>query len=124
MKQVFNLILLAFAALLAGCATAPTMQPQAREGVVYGGATLALVGTCQTDVAAEYTVLVLSRQRAARELRAKKIPVADAIKVQELADTARAHLEAACPSPGAKLDAARRDAARTALATITKILEK
>lgn len=125
MKTLKLFLLLVALTVLAGCTTSPQpLQPQSREGKVLAAATLAMVGTCEVDVAADYTALVLSRQRAARDLRAKTISVDTAIQVQALADAARADLEAACPNRAATLDVRRRDAARATLASISKLLEK
>lgn len=127
MKKPFVLFLVAFAmALVQGCATAPGTQLAAvgKSDNSISAATLATVGTCEMDVAADWTALAMSRQRAARDLRAKSITVQQAVQVQQLADSARLDLTAACPSTKAQLDVGRRDAARITLRQIATTLEK
>lgn len=104
---------------LTGCASqqAPLSGNASASGL-YGAATLASVGTCEMDVAADYTALAMSRTRAARNLGKGRINVAQAKQIQALADRARADLDAACPNAVATLNVARRDAARATLKTI------
>ncbi len=129
---------LCLAALLAGCATpqhpAQPAQPAqpgapvslaatAKSDRIMAAATLALVGTCEVNVAADYTALIMSRQHAALALTRGQISVQAASQVQALADSARAHLDAACPSSQATLDAQRLRSARTDLAAISQLLK-
>lgn len=104
---------------LVGCAAKPiALSGKADATGPYAAATLASVGTCEMDVAADYTALAMARTRAARNLGKGRITVAQARQVQALADSARADLEAACPNRSARLNVARRDAARATLKTI------
>lgn len=116
------------AALLVGCAVPPPatvpLAATARVSGVMAAATLARVGTCEMDVAADYTALIMARQRAARDVARRTITVDQARQVQALADSARADLTAACPDAAARLDVARRDAARATLKTILQLLEQ
>lgn len=107
---------------LFGCASQSVpLSGKADATGSYAAATLASVGTCEMDVAADYTALAMSRTRAARNLGKGRITVEQAKQIQTLADRARADLEAACPNAAAKLNVARRDAAR---ATLKTTLEK
>lgn len=133
MKRIITIAALALLGLQASIASAtqPAAQPTIQDlaatpatGRINVFATLARVGTCEMDVAADYTALIASRHRAASALRKKAITVQQAIQVQALADTARADLDAACPDVTAKLDTARRDQARATLKQIAAILEK
>lgn len=115
--KTLALVLITFA--LAGCASQPVpLSGTADASGPYAAATLASVGTCEIDVAADYTALAMARTRATRNLNKGRISVAQAKQIQALADRARADLEAACPNKSARLDAARRDAARVTLKTI------
>lgn len=110
---------------IAGCASSHSITPASGKAVsATASATLARVGTCEMDVAADYTALIASRYRAASLLRKKTITVEQAVQVQTLGDAARADLDAACPDAKAQLDVARRDRARAALGQIKTILEK
>lgn len=132
MKKLITIAALLAAALLAGCASAPqpaVTQPTIQElaavpptNRINVFATLARVGTCEMDVAADYTALIASRHRAASALRKKTITVDKAIQVQTLADAARADLDAACQDVTAKLDVERRDQARASIKQIATIL--
>lgn len=129
MLKTHTLIILVTIALglLQGCATpgaSAQLATQGRSDNTISAGTLATVGTCEMDVAADWTALAMSRQRAARSLRAKTITVQQALQVQLLADSARQDLEAACPSTKAQLDIGRRDAARATLRQIAATLEK
>lgn len=117
--KTLALILITF--VLSGCAsqTVP-LSGKADATGPYAAATLASVGTCEMDVAADYTALTMSRTRAARNLNKGRISVAQARQIQAMADRVRADLEAACPNKGARLYVARRDAARS---TLNAILE-
>lgn len=117
-----TLALILMAVALAGCASS-TQPLSGKAGATgpYAAATLASVGTCEMDVAADYTALAMSRTRAARNLGKGRISVAQARQVQALADSARADLEAACPNKSARLNVARRDAARATLKNILEI---
>lgn len=104
---------------LVGCASQSVpLSGKADATGPYAAATLASVGTCEMDVAADYTALAMSRTRAARNLDKGRITVDQAKQIQALADRARADLDAACPNVAAKLNVARRDAARATLKTI------
>lgn len=116
-----TLALFLIAVALIGCAAQPVpLSGKAEASGLYGAATLASVGTCEMDVAADYTALAMARTRAARNLGKGRINVEQAKQIQALADRARADLDAACPNAAAKLNVARRDAAR---ATLKNILE-
>ena len=107
------------AAALVGCASQPIpLSGKAAATGPYAAATLASVGTCEMDVAADYTALAMARTRATRNLGKGRITVDQAKQIQSLADSARADLEAACPNRSARLNVARRDAARATLKTI------
>lgn len=112
--------------LLPACATptAVPLQAAASTDGIMGAATLARTGTCEMDIAADMTALVIYRQRAARAVTRGQITVAQARQVQTLADSARADLDAACPNANAMFDVGRREAARATLKTIAPILEK
>lgn len=124
MKSLFLAALAAVA--LIGCAASPAvpLAGQAQTGGIIGAGTLALTGTCEMDVAADMTALVIYRQRAARGVAKGQITVAQARQVQTLADSARADLDAACPNAAATLDIGRREAARATLKKIAVILEE
>lgn len=114
---------------LAGCASLspPAAVPLAAAAVpnrAVFAATLAKVGTCEVDVAASYSQLIVSRQTAANRLTDKAISVDTARQVQALADRARADLDAACPNDKARLNAERLASAKTTLKTIAQLLEK
>lgn len=79
-------------------------------------ATLA-TNDCEAGVAAEQTAVIVARRRAAAELRAQRIGVAEAERVQRVADQARAALDQACPA--GKPDATQLAAARAAIAQLT-----
>lgn len=107
---------------LAGCASKPVaLSGKADSTGPYAAGTLASVGTCEMDVAADYTALAMARTRAARNLAKGRITVDQAKQVQVMADSARADLDAACPNKSARLNVARRDAARATLKTILEI---
>lgn len=126
MKNTLLLAALCLPLMLPACATptAVPLQAAASTDGIIGTATLALTGTCEMDVAADMTALVIYRQRAARAVTRGQITVAQARQVQDLADNARADLDAACPNAAATLDVGRREAARATLKTIAPILEK
>lgn len=115
--KTLALILITF--VLSGCAsqTVP-LSGKADATGPYAIATLASVGTCEMDVAADYTALAMSRTRAARNLTKGRISVTQARQIQAMADRARADLEAACPNKSARLNVTSRDAARATLKTI------
>lgn len=114
-----TLALILMAVALAGCASKPVpLSGKADATGPYAAATLASVGTCEMDVAADYTALAMARTRTARNLGKGRITVDQARQVQAMADSARADLEAACPNKAARLNVARRDAARATLKTI------
>lgn len=112
-----TLALILITVALAGCASKP-LSGKADATGPYAAATLASVGTCEVDVAADYTALTMARTRATRNLGKGLITAAQARQVQSMADRARADLEAACPNKAARLNVARRDAARATLKTI------
>lgn len=128
MKRTLMLAAACGLTLLAGCASpSPASMPLAATARSHGSmaaATLARVGTCEMDVASDWTALIMFRQRAARDVTNRVINVDQARQVQALADTVRIDLDAACPSAAARLDVARRDAARVTLKTIAQLLEK
>ena len=128
MKQrLFGLLALCGALLVGACTTASVKQMDVAGAVpvrVLGAATLARAGTCEVDVAAVWSGLSLSRQRAAEQLQGGRITVAQARQVQALADAARVDLDAACPNDRAALDAARLAKARQSIAAAGQILEK
>ncbi len=108
--------------LLVGCA-AP-LETRKAESNVMAAATLAYANSCEVDVAADYTSLIMSRQRATKALQSKRITIEQAKQVQALADHARVNLDAACPNRRSTLDVSRHRAAQATLAEIAKILEK
>lgn len=128
-KLLFAATALCLAGLMAGCATAPApaavplATATAPNRAVFA-ATLAKVGTCEVDVAADYSQLIVSRQTATNRLLGKTITVDVAKQVQALADSARADLDAACPDTSARLKPERLAAARATLKTIAQLLEK
>jgi len=95
----------------------------ARSGGAWAVGTLATTGTCEMDVAADYTALISHRHRAARLLSQGRMTVDQAVTVQAQADSARADLDAACPNAAATLDATKRARARATLKRIAAILE-
>lgn len=131
-KTIWSLLAVCAIAALQACATAqpapPASAPQplaasAKASRIVTTATLALANTCEVDVAADYTAVIASRQRATRLLTERRITVAQAQQVQDLADAARARLVAACPDKAATFKPTERDAARAALTAISTILE-
>lgn len=82
---------------LSACATSPQTAPIAAKSgsSVAGFATLALFGTYEMELAPVYTRLASLRHRAARSLESGQITVDTAIRVQALADQARAKADAA-----------------------------
>jgi outer membrane protein assembly factor BamD (BamD/ComL family) len=122
-------MLIVFAlALLAGCAQAPAQTPAPLSGAassdgLYAVGTLARTGTCEMDVAADFTALIAYRHRAARMVAKGQITVEQATYIQAQADSARADLDAACPDASARLNVAKRDRARATLKNIVDILE-
>lgn len=115
--------------MLAGCATSPPpaavpLAAAAVQNRAVFAATLARVGTCEVDVAADYSQLIVSRQVATNLLTSKAMSVDVAKQVQAQADAVRADLDAACPSAADKLKPERLAAARTRLKTIAQLLEK
>lgn len=126
MKTLILLAALCVPILLPACTTpaAVPLESAAQTGGIISAGTLALTGTCEMDVAADMTALVIYRQRAARAVAKRQITVAQARQVQTLADSARADLDAACPNAAAALDVGRREAARATLKQIAAILEK
>lgn len=128
MKKTLMLVALCVLALLSGCTSPPSasvpLAASARSSGTLAAATLARVGTCEMDVAADFTALIMFRQRAARDVTNRVITVDQARQVQALADTVRIDLDAACPNASARLDVERRDAARATLKTIAQLLEK
>lgn len=120
--------------VLAGCVSAPPAPPAkpaavelasaARVDRAIVAATLAKVGTCEVDVAASYTAVVMNYQRATNALVRGQITVDIAKRVRDLTDTARADLDAACPDASAKLKPERLAAAQATLQTASQLLEK
>jgi hypothetical protein len=125
MKNIIALLMGLALGGLTGCAAPPAVS---LEGAAKAGpnivATLARTGTCEMDVASDFTALASYRTRTARLLETKAITIDQAIKVQALADSARADLDAACPDVSARLNVLRRDSARTTLKSIASMLEK
>lgn len=120
------IIAAASVALLAACAT-PRPAPlsgDAATGPIISAGTLALVGTCEMDIAADMAALVIYRQRAARALSRGQIDLDAARRVQALADIARGHLDAACPNAAATLNTAERQLARAVIRDIGAIMER
>lgn len=122
MKSLFIVALAALA--LSACSTVQPMAGSAQTDSLVSAGTLAFAGTCEMDVAADYSATTLYRKRAARDLTRGTLTVDTAQKVQALADSARADLDAACPNRQATLNVAHRDQARATLAAIAKLLEK
>lgn len=117
-----TLLAILIAVALVGCASKSVpLSGKADATGPYAAATLASVGTCEMDVAADFTALKISRKRTARNLIKGRITKAQAIEIQSLGDSVRKDLAAACPNKSARLNVARRDAAR---ATLKTILEK
>lgn len=117
-----QLAAIAFALTLAACAGSPP-APAAAASSARGTAPLRMeaVGTlstnaCEASVAADYTAVIVARRRAVADLQAQRITVQRAQRVQQIADAARAQLDAACQ--GGKPDAQRIAAARAALAQL------
>lgn len=118
-----SLLLVATLAMAAGCSSTPQpvqLEAVAAKSVLHAVATLA-TNACEADTAADYTGVIVARRQAAGLLRAKKIPVATAVRVQQLADQARVALDAACT--GGKHDPASIATARQARAQINLVLE-
>lgn len=122
MKSLFIAVLAA--GTLAACSTSVPLSGTAQTDAILSASTLAFTGTCEMDVAADFSALALYRKRAARDLTRGQITVDTARQVQALADSARADLDAACPNRKATLDVAHRDQARATLGAIAKLLEK
>jgi hypothetical protein len=134
MKKFITLFGMCLLALMLGCASPTTsslskspepvaLSASAPTTRVMSAATLARAGTCEADVAASYTDLIISRQSAALALQRGKLAVQVAQRVQRLADQARADLDAACPDAQAKLNADRLRSAQAALADIATLLK-
>lgn len=118
-----SLLLVATLAIVAGCASTPQpvqLEAVAAKSVLHAVATLA-TNACEAETAADYTGVIVARRQAASLLRAKRIPLRAAVEVQELADQARAALDAACV--GGKPDVVAIAAARKARAQINQTLE-
>jgi len=109
-------------ALLGGCATpTPLPTPVAIKRTVDVAGTLATAGSCEINVAAEYTQLALARSTAARRLDAGRLSVDIASAIQRQADIARRELDRACRT--GKLDEHERDEARAAITRLNRLLE-
>lgn len=122
MRKIF-LFLAATLALVAGCASVPqplNLEASPVKSTMHAVATLA-TNACEAETAADYTAVIVARRQAASLLRAKRITVASAVQVQQLADQARAALDKACP--GGKPDPAAITSARQARAQIAQVLE-
>ncbi len=117
------LLLVAALAIVAGCASTPQpvqLEAVAARSVLHTVATLA-TNACEAETAADFTGVIVARRQAASLLRGKKISLAAAVRVQQLADQARAALDAACP--GGKPDPVAIAKARQARAQIIHVLE-
>jgi hypothetical protein len=115
-------LLLALLSLLAGCAAAPSVPLQAPKARVQLGAVATLaVGNCDVLTAADYTGVIVARRNAATLLRGGQISPDTARRVQSLADTARAALDATCR--GGRLNVTALDEARAARSQINQLIE-
>jgi hypothetical protein len=119
------LLLLGVVLAVAGCAASPQVP---LGGAAESGpnivATLARTGTCEMDVAADFTALVSYQKKAARAVAKGAITVDEARQILVLAEITRIDLDRACPDVTAKLDVLHRDSARESLKAIANILEK
>lgn len=117
-----SLIALGLAAALAACASAPPATPLAASGrgSLSGFATLALWGTWEMELAPAYTRLAAVRHRAAQRLDGGRLSVATAVEIQDLADRARANLDAS--RRGSQSDPG--PAQKGALATAIRLIEQ
>lgn len=122
MKKTIAFFLVA--CLAAAASLASPLAANARVSTSISAATLASVGTCEMDVAADWTALIMARKQATARLQRGEITVPTAILVQALGDQARAELDAACAHPSLPLEADRREAARAKLREILNLLEK
>ncbi len=92
MRKTILLIML----LLAACASQPqAIQAKVKPADIGVFATLAESGTFEMELAPVYTQLAAARHSAAAQLRDGRISLADAVKVQQLADAARTALDGA-----------------------------
>lgn len=93
--------LLAIALGLTACAgmgATQSLQASPRSGGhIDAVGTLAVLGTCEYEIAPDYTAVIAARRKAAAELRGGTMSLATAQDVQRLADQARAALDMACP---------------------------
>jgi hypothetical protein len=122
MKKTLSFFLVA--CLASALSFASPLAANARVSTSTSAATLASVGTCEMDVAADWTALIMSRKQATARLQRGQITVDQAVQVQTLGDAARDELDAACAHPSLPLEADRREAARAKLREINHILEK
>lgn len=121
MKRL-GILILAAAALLAGCAgfQASHLSAAPAASSVAVVATLA-TNECEAATAADYTGVIVARRQAARLLRLQQISIATAVAVQRLADDARAALDGACPNGRTNPEAIAT--ARAARLQLAKLLE-
>jgi len=119
---LLSLALLTVVGNLAGCVSAPQPAPQALSSApaaLRGDATATLAtNACEAAVAADYTAVIVARKQAAADLRAGRISVDRAQRMQQLADQARSALDAACP--GGRPDNRQLDAARAAVQALQR----
>lgn len=115
------LIITIAALALVACATPPaTPMAGTASGSISGFATIARWGTYEMELAPAYTRLAALRHGAAQALSRGRITVATAIEVQEVADVARASLDAARRG---NLDAPT-DAQRAQLTSALQLIER
>lgn len=91
-----RLLLIVVAVLgLGACASTPQATPMQGAGGarIVGFGTLADFGSWEFELAPTYTRLAVLRHRAARQLNDRRISLAAAVEVQDLADRARALLD-------------------------------
>jgi hypothetical protein len=95
-------ILIALA--LSACSTSIPVVPMSasNQGTFSGFASLAVLGTWESEIAPAYTRLAALRHRAAGLLNKGRISTDSAAEVQRLADTAREYLDQSRLSPATK----------------------
>lgn len=123
MKKIIIAIIAAVALTACSIQPVPLVGNAKTSGLLTVG-TLATVGTCEMDVAADWSALELHRRVAANRVTTGRITPATARQVLALGDAARASLLKACPNQRATLDVSARDSARATLKTIASLLEK
>jgi predicted small secreted protein len=118
MKRALLILGVALAALVSGCANTPAPAPMVGTGNLLQADAVGSLATnaCDAVIARDFTQVIVARRQALRDLQAKRIGVAEARRVQTVADQARAHLDAACPA--GVPDAQRIAQARAAIAQL------